>query len=127
MSYFLAECLTRELRNLPEGIENIKTISSSSARDCKVIFGANICISSRLADAQALISAHAGKPCVFPFKHAGVTYTKCKVIFGDIPICSTRVDPDGNHVDGHWGICDSNCPTEGRFYDVLNIKLVFWH
>ena len=112
MSYFLAECLTRELKNLPEVIANIKTISAGSARDSGV-------------HAQALISAHAGKPCVFPFKHAGVTYTKCKVIFGDIPICSTYVDPDGNHVDGYWGICDSNCPTEGRFYDVYNIKLHF--
>ena len=84
---------------------NLQVVSGSSKRD----WG---------EDAQALIAAQTGKPCVFPFKHDGVTYTKCKVIFGDIPICSTRVDSRGNHVDGHWGFCDNNCFAEGRLSEM---------
>ena len=83
------------------GLGNLKEVSRSSVGD----WG---------EDAQALIAAQAGKPCIFPFKHDGVTHNKCKVIFGDVPICSTRVDSDGNHVDGHWGFCDCNCPAEGK-------------
>ena len=90
--HIVAECMTTELKNLPKVFENLRL---------------NI-----FSDVNPL-TGQSGKPCAFPFIYDGVTYTKCKIIFGDIPICSTRVDSDNNHVDGHWGICNDQCPTEG--------------
>ena len=65
-----------------------------------------------------------GEDCIFPFKYFGyagklTTYYKCawedvqakKV---DKPWCSTKIDEDGFHVENHWGVCENNCPVEGK-------------
>ena len=110
--HVIADCRTKKLEDLPKELANLRVSNGSvvdqdaSARDLDI------------SKARDLIAAQSGKPCAFPFIHDGVTYSKCKVIFGDIPICSTRVDSDDNHVDGYWGFCDDNCPTEGMFPEV---------
>ena len=56
--------------------------------------------------------------CVLPFKHDGVTYTRCPVDPQDDSKhwCSTRVDRNGVHVPNvrQWGHCGPNCPLERR-------------
>jgi len=57
----------------------------------------------------------AGKRCIFPFTHDGVTYNGCPVD-PYVPTerwCSTKVDSEGKHVSGEneFGYCDAkNCP-----------------
>merc|ERR1712215_616675 len=54
-----------------------------------------------------------GAPCVFPFRHRGVTYTSCTYAGGfDKPWCSTATDRRGNHILGNYGDCNSACPAE---------------
>ena len=49
-------------------------------------------------------------PCVFPFNYMGVVYNACIGIGHSTFWCSTKVDEDGNHVDGNWGNCGPACP-----------------
>merc|ERR550519_1558321 len=54
-----------------------------------------------------------GAPCVFPFRHRGVTYNSCTYAGGfDKPWCSTATDRRGNHILGNFGDCNSACPVE---------------
>ena len=52
------------------------------------------------------------KPCVFPFRYAGVEYTECTPRDSDTgqPWCATEVDSEGWVVDHKWGDCDTGCP-----------------
>lgn len=53
------------------------------------------------------------KPCIFPFKYNGKTYTKCIWERGELtPWCSTKVTNHQIHVvnQGWWGYCNSYCP-----------------
>jgi len=50
-------------------------------------------------------------PCVFPFKFRNRLYKTCTTADGDTsPWCSVQVDTVGNHVQGQWGYCNSECP-----------------
>jgi len=54
-----------------------------------------------------------GKPCIFPFRHNGVTYRECSVAgLNGTAWCSTRVNNDGEHLAGQglYGICPTSCP-----------------
>ena len=48
-------------------------------------------------------------PCVFPFNFKGTVYKACTGIEHTTFWCSTKVDDDGNHVDGKWGNCGPAC------------------
>jgi len=60
--------------------------------------------------------ASAHKPCIFPFKFNGVTYTTCTWVSSHLtehkPWCSTMVDESGHHIGGmgKWGNCAPGCP-----------------
>ena len=72
--------------------------------------------------------AQIGVPCVFPFTLKGKTYHSCTYDYSHVtgykPWCSTKVDPNGNHVTGrnpdgtkNWGTCledDFTCPIPPR-------------
>ena len=47
--------------------------------------------------------------CVFPFTHAGTTYSACaqKADFGGVGWCAF----DSNDTSGAWGHCTASCPT----------------
>merc|ERR1712013_147494 len=49
-------------------------------------------------------------PCVFPFRHLGITYTSCTTIGKDMAWCSTNTTSGGEHVDGNYGYCPASCP-----------------
>jgi len=53
-----------------------------------------------------------GSPCIFPFKYAGETYSKCTSRDSDNgqPWCATKVDSEGYVVDNAWGDCLEGCP-----------------
>ena len=51
-------------------------------------------------------------PCIFPFTFDGITYNQC-ALDTDGYWCSTKVDSSGEHIEGHWGSCDENCPKIG--------------
>merc|ERR1712154_246253 len=64
----------------------------------------------------------AGKPCVFPFTFAGTEHTSCaEWEFGGAAQgefwCSTKVDSEGNHVDGEgeYGFCSPECSPINLF------------
>merc|ERR1739842_73315 len=64
----------------------------------------------------------AGKPCVFPFTFAGTEHTSCaEWEFGGLQQgefwCSTKVDSEGNHVDGEgeYGFCSPECSPINLF------------
>ena len=50
-----------------------------------------------------------------------VRYTKCILVDADdgIPWCSTKTDPNGQHIggQGQWGHCPDSCPVEGKDQD----------
>ena len=55
------------------------------------------------------------KECIFPFKHDNITYNGCPIdpIDETKRWCSTLTDDNGDHVNGNWGYCESNCkPAE---------------
>jgi len=54
-----------------------------------------------------------GVPCTFPFKVKGTTYNGCTREGGHIPWCSTKTDSNGDHNDGAWGNCNSDCKRAG--------------
>ena len=59
------------------------------------------------------------KPCQFPFRYNGVSYSTCSLEAADDenkPWCSTLVDENGNHVSGggHYGDCGPKCLLSGR-------------
>ena len=65
------------------------------------------------------------KPCQFPFRYNGVSYSTCTLKGADdvnSPWCSTLVDNNGNHVSGggHYGNCGSKCPLSGRSGSSIN-------
>merc|ERR1712038_856498 len=49
-------------------------------------------------------------PCVFPFRHLGITYTSCTTTGKDMAWCSTNTTSAGEHVEGNYGYCPSTCP-----------------
>jgi len=50
-------------------------------------------------------------PCVFPFKFRDRLYRTCTTSDGDTsPWCSVQTDGAGNHIQGQWGYCNSECP-----------------
>jgi hypothetical protein len=56
-----------------------------------------------------------GKPCIFPFNHRGINYTKCPwLLIGDW--CATKVDLHGVAMDneGKWGTCGPECPKQSQ-------------
>ena len=56
------------------------------------------------------------KPCIFPFKFSGQTFTQCTTVKDpdDKPWCSTKVNENGNHVTsgGYWGHCGQDCDED---------------
>ena len=69
----------------------------------------------------------ANKPCIFPFRHDGVTHNTCTLAStsDNKPWCSTLVDDSGNHVkgQGNFGDCGPECPTEnGESAIILKIE-----
>ena len=85
--------------------------------------------------------------CKFPFKFLNRTYNACTRTLTEErngkPWCSTKLDKDGNHIEGerdekgfeieaNWGICDDmeNCQIElnGKVYiiDKSEVKELFF-
>ena len=62
---------------------------------------------------KAIDGPGVGKPCIFPFTYRGHVYNTCTA---DHPYddhfiwCSTKLDGNGEHVSGTWGICSLGCP-----------------
>ena len=51
-----------------------------------------------------------GLPCIFPFKVDGFAYHTCKLDEKDgSRWCSTKIDENGQHLQGNWGNCRSDC------------------
>ena len=51
--------------------------------------------------------------CIFPFKYKGKTYTACVTPSdGQKPYCATKVDSNGNLVEGKWARCNKYCKTD---------------
>eukprot|EP00092_Neocalanus_flemingeri_P054714 GFUD01064474.1.p1 GENE.GFUD01064474.1~~GFUD01064474.1.p1 ORF type:complete len:306 (+),score=62.46 GFUD01064474.1:112-918(+) len=50
------------------------------------------------------------KPCLFPFRFNGVTYSSCTTDTLGKPWCSTAQDATGTHINGQYGLCPSSCP-----------------
>ena len=46
-------------------------------------------------------------------------YTACTNVEADYYWCSTKVNGNGTHTGGNWGICNSECPT-GKYIYTLN-------
>ena len=42
-------------------------------------------------------------PCVFPFRHLGVTFTSCTTTGRDMAWCSTNTTSAGEHVENYYG------------------------
>ena len=54
-------------------------------------------------------------PCVFPFNYKGREFEACTNKDHTQYWCSTRVDTNGNYIDGQWGDCSDECPkVEGE-------------
>ena len=54
-------------------------------------------------------------PCIFPFNYKGKDYKACTNFGHTQHWCSTKVDTNGNHIDGQWGDCGELCPkVEGK-------------
>ena len=55
-------------------------------------------------------------PCIFPFKYEGSIHKTCTITREDgvvtKPWCSTKVSENGEHIQGNWGDCASECSTE---------------
>jgi len=51
------------------------------------------------------------RPCVFPFKHNGRTYSMCTDVAFNKFWCSTATNLDGTHIIGQYGLCSSSCPS----------------
>merc|ERR1711892_266314 len=49
-------------------------------------------------------------PCIFPFRHLGVTYTSCTTTGKDMAWCSTNTTSAGEHVENNYGFCPDTCP-----------------
>ena len=54
-----------------------------------------------------------GKPCIFPFKYDGKSYSACTLVDSDtgIPWCATGKDQDEFVIDNDWGECTENKKT----------------
>ena len=50
--------------------------------------------------------------CVFPFIYKGVSYNSCTKAESSngAPWCATKVDSNGEAVNGAWEDCDEGCP-----------------
>jgi len=51
------------------------------------------------------------RPCVFPFRYNGKTYSTCTDITIGRYWCSTATRSDGTHITGRYGLCPSTCPS----------------
>merc|ERR1712061_170833 len=49
-------------------------------------------------------------PCVFPFRHLGITYTSCTTSGKDMAWCSTNTTLAGEHIEEYYGFCPDTCP-----------------
>ena len=86
---------------------------------------------------------NSGRPCVFPFKFEGKTYSKCtyhrtldrtedypdysqltpfSTEDANLPWCSTKVNSDGNHVMGEFGLCGDKCPRYDKPGELIQTK-----
>merc|ERR1739845_69009 len=54
-----------------------------------------------------------GAKCVFPFKYAGTTYTSCTTTGNNPSWCYTKVDSQGNGVQGMYGDCGTSPACNG--------------
>lgn len=54
------------------------------------------------------------KPCIFPFRHNGVTYSSCTTVTIGQSWCSTATRSDGSHISGRYGLCPSTCAGVGE-------------
>lgn len=54
------------------------------------------------------------KPCVFPFIYKNRTFKGCSELDTTDPWCSTELDKNGFHSEGHWGNCPTECRIDGR-------------
>ena len=62
-------------------------------------------------------------PCVFPFNYRGREFEACTNKDHTQYWCSTRVDTNGNYIDGQWGDCAHECPKEkGKHVIVISSK-----
>jgi len=98
-------------QKLSTSSDDIKSLSSESQHD--IVFDSNEIIGNNRNDPRKrfvkndkMIAAN-GKPCVFPFKYDGETYSVCTLKDSEngIPWCATGIDEDGYVVDGDWGEC----------------------
>jgi len=52
------------------------------------------------------------RPCIFPFKYQGKTYTGCTSAIIDQLWCSTKTTSNGDHIQGEYGLCSNNCKAD---------------
>ena len=50
--------------------------------------------------------------CIFPFKFWDITFNSCTLFRENGPWCSTKVDINGDFIEGYYGYCGTNCPYE---------------
>jgi len=57
------------------------------------------------------------RPCIFPFRHNGKTYSGCTTDTLGQPWCSTATYTNGSHISGQgkYGLCPSTCPGAEGF------------
>ena len=55
-----------------------------------------------------------GKPCIFPLKYDGVTYTECYLLSTPSLACVTKIDSNGSgdSYEDSFGYCHRNCSGE---------------
>ena len=64
-----------------------------------------------------------GVQCIFPIKHRGGIYYTCMPDDTGCHWCSTKIDENGNHVNGggFWGCCNEMCPiVENKGWKLCN-------
>ena len=70
--------------------------------------------SSRSSNCTTVSGPDTGSQCVFPFTKDGITCVSCvEWIWGGENTgkkwCSTKVDSEGVHINGHYGFCGTHC------------------
>ena len=64
-------------------------------------------------------------PCIFPFKHNGVTYNSCTTATLGKSWCSTETHEDGRHKQGQgkYGLCSPTCPgDQGGIIPIMDLS-----
>ena len=94
----------------------------------RIIFCLIVVVYEIFLDGCYMVSGpFAGESCKLPFTNNGKTYHECTYDLSDNgnPWCSARVDSNGNHIQGNWGDCNSNCPTEIQGKMIWNLTMCF--